>query len=159
MGRDKSRLKLGGRTLLARIRATANALGPPVRVIRRDAVRRCGPLGGIYTALKSTKSLVLLFLACDMPLITSEILRRALKRLGPRDEAVFARTADGLGFPFVLRGGALAMVEARILRREFSLHGLARELKAQELRLPRRQLQNVNTPAELERARKFFRKP
>lgn len=45
MGRDKARLRLRGRTLLAWVRAAARATGWPVRVIRRDLVPRCGPLG------------------------------------------------------------------------------------------------------------------
>ena len=72
MGRDKSRLKLGRRTMLGHIRAEAKTLGLPVRVIRRDLVPRCGPLGGIFTALKTTSADGVLFLACDMPFIRSE---------------------------------------------------------------------------------------
>ena len=56
MGRDKSRLRLGGRTLLARIRATAKVIGLPHRIIRRDLVANCGPLGGLYTALSVVES-------------------------------------------------------------------------------------------------------
>ena len=53
MGRDKARLRLGGVSLLARLKGLARALRLPARVIRRDAVPRCGPLGGIFTALKT----------------------------------------------------------------------------------------------------------
>src|SRR5262245_27585451 len=38
MGRDKSGLRLGGKTLLGRIRQTAEQSGFPVRVMRRDLV-------------------------------------------------------------------------------------------------------------------------
>src|SRR5688500_2993407 len=62
MGRAKARLRLGNRTLLGWVRRNAAALGLPVRVIRRDLVRRCGPLGGIYSALKTTKAFAVLFL-------------------------------------------------------------------------------------------------
>ncbi|MBI3255114.1 MAG: NTP transferase domain-containing protein, partial [Nitrosarchaeum sp.] len=34
-------------------------------------VPRCGPLGGILTGLRSAKTEAVLFLACDMPLITT----------------------------------------------------------------------------------------
>src|SRR5262245_53027899 len=52
MGRDKSRLRVGRRTMLTHAKQAAQALGLPVRVIRRDIVPRCGPLGGVLTALK-----------------------------------------------------------------------------------------------------------
>src|SRR5262245_26747021 len=73
MGRNKSRLSLGNITMLGHIRKTAEATGLPVRVIRRDCVPKCGPLGGIYTALKTTEADAILFLACDMPLVTTEL--------------------------------------------------------------------------------------
>ena len=56
MGRDKSLVQLGRRTLLQHVRTAARSLGVPVRVIRRDSVPRCGPLGGIYTGLKRTRA-------------------------------------------------------------------------------------------------------
>ena len=80
MGRDKANLRIGGRTLLAHIRSTAKALGLPVRVIRCDLVPRCGPLGGIYTALKTTAADAVLFLACDMPCVTETLLQTVLRK-------------------------------------------------------------------------------
>ena len=75
MGRDKARLRLNGRTLLAQVRDAAQTLGCPVRVIRRDLVTRCGPLGGVFTALKTSRAEAVLFLACDMPFVSPELLR------------------------------------------------------------------------------------
>src|SRR5437867_5654697 len=71
MGRDKSRLRLGSKTLLRLIRIEAGELGLPLRVIRRDLIPRCGPLGGVYTALKTSKAEAELFLACDMPFVSA----------------------------------------------------------------------------------------
>lgn len=74
MGRDKARLQLGGVSLLTRLRRTARELHLPARVIRRDLVPRCGPLGGIFTALTVTSAEAMLFLSCDMPFVTSALL-------------------------------------------------------------------------------------
>src|SRR6185295_4931022 len=73
--RDKARVRLGGQTLLARARETAGALGWPVQVIRQDLVPRCGPLGGIYTALKTCDAEAVVFLPVDMPFISKRWLR------------------------------------------------------------------------------------
>ena len=70
MGRDKARLRLGGRSLLSILRQVSREAGLPCRVLRRDTVKRCGPLGGILTALTSSKHEACLFLSCDMPFIT-----------------------------------------------------------------------------------------
>jgi molybdenum cofactor guanylyltransferase len=160
MGRDKSRLKLGGRTLPGHIRHTAHLTGLPVRIIRRDIVPRCGPLGGVYTGLKTTRAGSVLFLACDMPFVTRELLAWAMRGFDPDEHARFVQSETGAGFPFLLRRSALAGVWRQIERRQFSLRKLASALKARLVFAPRRfaaQLQNVNTPAEWKRARERWR--
>jgi molybdopterin-guanine dinucleotide biosynthesis protein A len=155
MGRDKSRLRLGRRTLPGHLRAEARKLGLPVRVIRRDAVPRCGPLGGVYTALQSAHAETVMFLACDMPFVTAKFLRVVLRRFGRRRGALFVCSAGHVGFPFVLQRDALAAVTRQIEQEMFSLHELARTLQARRMRVPprwRAQLRNVNTPDEWKRA-------
>src|ERR1043165_4007062 len=155
MGRDKSRLRLGPRTLLGHIRAEARKLGFPVRVLRRDAVPRCGPLGGIYTALKTTRADAVMFLAWDMPGITAALLRSMLGRFGDGSEDLFVCQEDMVGFPFVIRRAALGIVTKQIEQEKASLHELARALKAKTLRVTPRwrpQLTNINTPEEWARA-------
>lgn len=161
MGRDKSRLKLGARTLLGHIRAEARMLGWPVRVIRRDAVPRCGPLGGVFTALKTTHAPAVLFLACDMPWITAALLRAVTQRFEKDRCGLFVRSERGAGFPFALGRAALPVVAGQIARGDFSLQLLARALKARAFRPPvplRLRLSNVNTPAEWRRAVRAWRR-
>jgi molybdopterin-guanine dinucleotide biosynthesis protein A len=156
MGRDKSRLRLGRRTLLGHARAVARAAGLTVRVIRRDAVPRCGPLGGVVTALQNSRREVEVFLACDMPFVTPSLVRRLVRKLGPRRRAVFAESNGRAGFPFVLRVAALPTVRTQIARGQFSLQTLARALRAARVRLSARSanaLANINTAEELKQAR------
>jgi molybdopterin-guanine dinucleotide biosynthesis protein A len=162
MGRDKTRLRLGRRTMLGVIRATAAATGLSVRVIRKDCVQRCGPLGGIYTALTRTAAQAVLFLACDMPFVSTELLQtlltrwRSTARSQPDSSTAFFVRANGMvGFPFLLRREALPVVASQISRREFSLQNLAEALKAKFLRPSRHfasQFQNINTPEEWKEA-------
>src|SRR5882672_11587581 len=158
MGRDKSRLRFRGRSLLGHVRAAAEATGWPVRIIRRDDVRRCGPLGGIYTALKTSRAGAELFLACDMPLVSSALLNDLANQLGAKHRAVFA-TADGrAGFPFLLRDSALSVVDQQIQAKQFSIHSFAEVLRAKLLRVPKSraaELMNVNTPADWENFRRL----
>src|ERR1700691_533511 len=78
MGRNNSRIRRGQRTLLQHIRAAAGQLGYPVRTIRRDAIARSGPIGGIYTALKRSRADAVLLLACDMPFVSPDFLRKLI---------------------------------------------------------------------------------
>jgi len=156
MGRDKSRLRIGRRTMLAHAKQAAKALGLPVRVIRRDIVPRCGPLGGVLTALKTSRAERELFLACDMPFVSVTLLRNVLRSLVGSRQAAFTCT-DGLaGFPFAMRVECAPMVEAQIAAKEFSLQALARTLRAALVSPPkggRGETFNVNSAAELAAAR------
>ncbi len=157
MGRDKSHLLLDQRTMLGVVRATAKQLNLPVRVIRRDLKPRCGPLGGIYTALKTTCCESVLFLACDMPFVSPGLLQRVLGAFRPDRCALFVRGGSRVGFPFLLRRDVLPVVENQIARTRFSLRGLATTLKAKTVRVPRAlagELFNINTPADWEKARR-----
>lgn len=158
MGRDKSRLRLGNITMLSHIRKTAETTGLPVRVIRRDFVPKCGPLGGIYTALKTTEADSILFLACDMPLVTTELIQFTLQRAAEAatsyfarrphlHSALFVRSCGRAGFPFILSREAIETVDRQIQLGDYSLQGLAKSLRATILTVSRtwsQQLFNVN---------------
>jgi molybdopterin-guanine dinucleotide biosynthesis protein A len=150
MGRDKARLRLTGQSMLSLIRATAQKIGCPVRVIRRDDVPRCGPLGGVLTALKSARSNAVLFLACDMPFVSATLLRKIIRASHNGTAAVFASEEARLGFPFLLSRTALATVDSQIAQRRFSICELAAALRAVVLPVPAAsgQLFNVNTAAD-----------
>lgn len=159
MGSDKSRLKLGRRTMLGQIRATARTLGLPVRVIRRDLVARCGPLGGVYTALKTTKADAVLFLPCDMPFVTSILLKALLRRFHQNGNALFVRSERRPGFPFVLNRTTLPIVARHIARGDFALQNLSTAVGAMFLTPSARQqsqLRNINTREEWARAARLF---
>ena len=129
MGRDKSRLRWRGKTLLQLVRIAARQTGRPVRVIRRDLVPRCGPLGGVYTALMTTRCERVLFLACDMPFVTGEFMEAVFTSKRP----VFAQGAEGAGFPFLLPGSALPVVEEQLAAKRYSLQSLATRCRARKV--------------------------
>jgi len=106
MGRDKSRLRLGGRTLLAHVRATAKMIGLPHRIIRRDLVAHCGPLGGLYTALVTSRADATLFLSCDMPFVSAGLLEMLVRKARHNENALFVERTDwwvSLSFCFAAR--------------------------------------------------------
>ncbi|HAM70177.1 MAG TPA: hypothetical protein DCM86_00850, partial [Verrucomicrobiales bacterium] len=82
MGRDKSRLRLGRWTLVGILRRAGRAAGFRTRVVRRDRVPGCGPLGGVWTALQSSRTAGTLFLGCDMPFVTPRLIRLVARAAG-----------------------------------------------------------------------------
>jgi molybdopterin-guanine dinucleotide biosynthesis protein A len=159
MRRNKTTLRLGGRSLLSRVRALANATEFPVRIIRRDLVTRCGPLGGIITAGKTSRAQSILFLACDMPFVSQRLLHDLIRTSGGA-RAVFAVQNKRAGFPFIIPAAQLLHVEEQVKRGEFSLQRLAAALKARCFRVPLRsyELFNVNTPEDVVAAERLLRK-
>lgn len=147
MGRDKTRMRLGRRTLCGHARHVAESLCADVRVIRRDLLPRCGPLGGVYTGLKTSAHAFEMFLSCDMPFITPALLRRLKQMKSP----AFVEHDGRVGFPFILSVSHLEIVETEIRAGRFSLQNLAKRLKAKRLRVRgrnARQLYNINTAAD-----------
>jgi molybdopterin-guanine dinucleotide biosynthesis protein A len=157
MGEDKAKLVLGGKTLLAHIRATARQLDPAVRIIRRDLVPRCGPLGGVYTALKTTEAEAVLFLSCDMPFVTVSLLERLISGIKDISSGIFVVQNERPGFPFILKVNVLASVEEMIGQKRFSLQNLARTLQAEMIDAANSaELFNINTPRDWIKARQLW---
>jgi len=157
MGKDKSRLKLGRKTLLTHIRERAERLQMPVRIVRRDIVPRCGPLGGVYTALKRSKADGVLFLSCDMPFVSDRLLSRIVSQIGSGRMALFTASSKSVGFPFWVRTTAIVHVEALLSRREFSLQRLAAELEAAQIPpISSDELFNINTAEDWVKAEELW---
>ena len=153
MGRPKAGLRLGRLTLLGRGRANVAGLGLPVRVIRKDLLPRCGPLGGIYTGLKRSKAPAVLFLPCDSPFLSARVLRRFIGRFdGSRP--LFGQTRGKPGFPILLPRSVLPLVHEQVRAGKFALHDLARATKARFVRVTAHQAFNINTPEDLAEARR-----
>ena len=106
-GVDKTRLPLGGRTLLQRaVQALAPLTrtcvvvgGPPAAAGANvptlpDAYPGEGPLGGILTALEAIETSHALVLAVDLPFIPGAVLE-SLRRAGAGAEVAVLQHADG----------------------------------------------------------------
>ena len=160
MGRDKSRLRLGGRTLPSLLRSVAREAGFRARVIRRDRVPRCGPLGGILTALATTRCEGCLFLTCDMPFITASVLLRLVSKGRTRRTACFYSCGGFRGFPALLWRDHLPTVQRALDAQDLSFQSLTRRLRGRSVRLPiseQDRLFNINTPEDWEHARQMWR--
>ena len=160
MGRDKSRIRLGRRTLLGYARAAVADAGLKPRVVAADLKPGLGPLGGIATALRSARHSRVLFVGCDMPFLTGGMIDKFLGATTDGAGSIFTQHKRGAGFPFMLPRADLAVVERQIARGVLSLQRLARRLKARSWQPPsgsEPELFNINTPADLAEARRRIR--
>ena len=161
MGQDKSRLRWRGRTMVGLLRSRLQLLDrfDRIRVQRHDQIPHCGPLSGIYTALRTSRAEFELILACDMPLVPVTLLEKLVQRLRPPHQASFVRLGSLVGFPCVLRGDLHETVLRRIRSQEYALQDLARALNSVEVRPTKAEaagLLNVNTPEDWARAKQLL---
>ena len=108
-GRDKVLLPFGNKPLFAHIYDILAPLVGEVFIVGHhrpefeifglrvvgDLGPDAGPLGGIYTALKSTKAPFVLAIGADMPFLTTSFLGKILQSAGNAD-AVIPRGSRGL---------------------------------------------------------------
>ena len=100
-GLDKSRLVVGGRTIIARqldvlqqVAGDVFVVGPtdgrfadlPVRV-HADVIAGCGALGGLHTALEVARADRVLVVACDLPFLEVAVMTRLVGLVAGHDAA------------------------------------------------------------------------
>jgi len=164
MGRDKALLPIEGSLLVERtaerVRTAAGSvtlIGAPGRYMHlglpvlQDLVEGSGPIGGLHTALKTTRADWNLVVACDMPGLTAAFLSdllAAAKQLGCT--CLAPKTDSGL-HPLcaVYHRRAGDAVEYAIKYKMFKMHDLLKSLDAVSWPVPDDALlENVNTPLE-----------
>lgn len=174
-GVNKARLEVGGRPLLERVLDSvapltsqllvvghlAGGLPPSRAQVVPDLFPGGGSLGGILTGLIHSKYDLAIVVGCDMPFLSTDLLRLILEssqgsdvtvpRIGPYQEALHAayRRSCIPVFQDALESGRRRIVDcyARVRLREIP----EEELRRLDPEL--RSFMNVNTPEELERAR------
>jgi molybdopterin-guanine dinucleotide biosynthesis protein A len=181
MGRDKRFLELGGQTLLQRALSVLQSLFPEVVValaeplpqlkadgyrVVTDLIPGCATLGGLYTGLASASHPRIFAVGCDMPFLNPAVIR-SLARIGAQADVVMPELATGLQpMHAVYSKACLPHLERLAKARELKVQGLA-EVPGLNVRLVSEKdfldvdpqllsFFNINTPADLEFARKLL---
>jgi molybdopterin-guanine dinucleotide biosynthesis protein A len=174
-GVPKALMELGGRRLIERVVGVVREVVDDVLVVTNapdlygflglpmvpDAFPDHGSLGGIYSGLAAAPGEAAFTVACDMPFLCPAVARLVVERAGEAD-VVVPRAADQLQTLHALYGKAcLPHMEARLRAGRLKVAGFFEAVRVLELPEdevarhgdPARVFMNVNTPAELERAR------
>jgi molybdenum cofactor guanylyltransferase len=126
-----------------------NFLGYPVIA---DEIKDIGPMGGLYSCIKQSTNPYSLLLACDMPLITGELLEKMI----PQNERydVIAPMANGRAEPLyaLYHKHIIKKIEQHIFSNTFALQKLLSDLNVHYVKASAdiNELFNANTPHELE---------
>ena len=188
MGRPKAGLVLGSETMLERqvrllgwVSRTVVVIGPAAGygtsegLIRSlaphgvpvipDELPGLGPLGGIYTGLRSTRTEFNLFVGCDLPFMQAHFLRALCDRALGSGADVTVPESPGRGLEplvAVYRRRALPNVRASLRRGQNKVTSFYPQVRCQVLRWPEivgsgfsaRIFDNINTPEDYQRARR-----
>jgi len=176
MGQDKAALSLHGPTLLETALATVRSVAGQVFILGSaelystygptiaDIFPECGPLGGIHAALSSTKTQFNLVLAVDTPFLSSELLRYISERALASGAAVTAPEIHAYPQPLcaVYSRGFLPIAERALKRGDFKITPLfprdstllITEAELAGFAFTAEMFDNLNTPEDLERARR-----
>lgn len=164
MGRDKALLPLGDATMIEQIAAKVRAVAGDVTLIGSpekyghlgflvvpDEIENCGPLGGLYTALRLTNAEWNVLVACDMPNVTEAFLEALFEAAEGSDRDCVVPEMDGRADPLcaVYHRGVRLAAQSAIHRKLLKMQDFISTLNT--LYWPvadPRPLLNVNTPAE-----------
>ncbi|HSB43592.1 MAG TPA: molybdenum cofactor guanylyltransferase [Nitrospira sp.] len=183
MGGDKRFLHVGEHTLFDRSLAVLRSIfrdvliviaqdSPPLETdaaVIRDLVPDCGSLGGLYTGLSQATTEHVFVVACDMPFLNQEAVRYVI---GLKEEAdiVMAEGENGLQpMHAVYSRRCLPVLEEMVRTHHLKIQDIVAHpsLKVRLINVAElsridpegRSFLNVNTPADLEAARRLHRPP
>lgn len=177
-GRPKALMELGGRRIIDRVVAVVREVAEDLLVVTNtpelyaslglpmvpDAFPDGGSLGGIYSGLLAASGEAAFTVACDMPFLMPEVARLVTDRAAEADVVVPRLGEQWETLHACYAKACLAPIEARLRAGRLKIIGFYDEVRvlsipAREVaryRAPEVVFMNVNTPEELEAARRLL---
>jgi molybdopterin-guanine dinucleotide biosynthesis protein A len=179
MGQDKATLTLNGRTLLEHALAVLRTICRDVAVlgsyerygtlapVYEDIHPGCGPLGGIHAALTSSQTRFNLIIAVDTPFLVPDFLSYLVERAVESEAVVISPEINDFMQPLctVYSLDFLPIAERALRNGSYKITPLFPRdnktlvIKESELRrfgFGSGMFENLNTPEDLDRARRRF---
>lgn len=181
MGTNKALIDFGGQTLIERIIERTQGLDQQATILITntpddyahldlpmfpDIVPDSGSLGGIYTALYHSQTSHTIVIACDMPFVSSDVIRVMMQDAETYD--VVVPTVEGYpqGLHAIYSNACLEPIRAKIEAKRLKVIGFYDQMRVKYLdekaleTVNQDQLafMNVNTPEDLAIARKIIDK-
>jgi molybdopterin-guanine dinucleotide biosynthesis protein A len=179
MGTDKSQLLFGEQTGVERIASALGPLTPTIKLVGSkdpssalpnvpDLHKSWGALAGIYAALEGCGAAWSLIVACDLPLVTTELFNRLWQRAEDQAiDAIVPIQPDGRPQPlcaFYRRESCLTIAKALIAEGEHKPRALLAQVRTDWLSfdeladLPGANefFLNVNTPDDYQQAQRVL---
>lgn len=135
-----------------------------VRVVK-DIIPHCGPLGGLYSGLKESKSHYNFVTGCDMPFLKTSLIKHLVDNC--RGSEVTIPKFDGFLEPLcaVYSKNCLGAIREELNENNLAIRSIFSKVRVKYI--PKKDLLrldldlvsffNINTPKDIERARRLFK--
>lgn len=124
----------------------------PLLAVDLPALAGHGPMSGVLTAARQRPGCAFLVVACDYPLLTSDVLASLIRARDKGADAIcFSRQEDGLDEPLVAiyESTSLAYMESSFSGGAYSLRHLLKNVRTHRLPAPDGGvLQSIDTPEQ-----------
>ncbi len=180
MGFDKAGAEIQGSPMLSRMIETLGAVTPHILLSTGlipysdtkipevpDEFPDCGPLGGIYSALKVSQSTLNLVLSCDMPFVSPSLLNYLIERAAKNNALITAPVDHGGQIQLlcaVYHKNILPVLEKQINLQELKLRALVEKVLVERIEISiehplysEHAFKNVNTPEALKETRELWK--
>lgn len=165
MGTPKYQLKTGGLRFLDRlvyelegfaellVSVDDEAKHPDIKYpMVSDIIADCGPMGGLYSALKSCTSDAVVTVPCDVPYFSKRVAEQLCANLDNMTDAVIAVTEDNRKHPLcgVYKKRCLDVFEQCLKEHNYRMYDALEKLRVKYCHVGKdsQQLYNVNTPSD-----------
>jgi molybdopterin-guanine dinucleotide biosynthesis protein A len=178
MGQDKAQLQLNGRSLLEHALTGLRAVCRDVAIlgsyelygklapVYEDIFPGCGPLGGIHTALSHSQTQYNLIIAVDTPFLMPDFLSYLAERAVAGSAVVTTPEINAYTQPLctVYSLAFLPIAERALQSGNYKITPLfprertlvIREAELRQFAFSAEMFENLNTPEDMERARRRF---
>lgn len=166
MGEDKGFLKLNGKTFMSSIIAALNPIVGEIIIVSNnseydvfnlkrvaDSMEDSGPLAGLYSGLLHSETENNIVLSCDVPLISTSVLKKLLEG-APSEAEVIQFESEGKTIPLVAmykkkcRHHFLKLLQTNERRLRFAIDQLDVKTITLDSELGKT-VRNINTISEL----------
>lgn len=179
MGFNKAKAEVSGESMLSRMIEKLREVTPEIIVSSgsitypdipwiqvTDELPQCGPIGGIYSALKASASDLNLIVSCDIPLISISLLKYIVSKAN-QNEALITLPVDGSGQQQLLcavyHRDIIPVLKQQIDSKQFKMKGLLDLVAVKYVNVSKEHplyyehaFTNVNTINTLKQVRKLW---
>lgn len=182
MGTNKAFELIGEQTIIERIIDNTKNIGQDETILitntpdeyahfnlpmYSDIVLDSGSLGGIYTAIHHSKTSHTIVIACDMPFISADVLKFMMTQADNADVVVPTVEDYPQGLHAIYSKNCLEPIRAKIEARRLKVIGFYEQVNVtyldeqaiKQYNPDELAFMNVNTPEELEKARRITKTP